>query len=160
MDTKEIEALEEKTRLIVDALSKLECEAKRQKDMADSLAKGRDAIVGLASELRLVAKRLAGVVDMVNESTLGKDVSHLIEIESSCAWLHECAVASAGREAEIMKRLDSLEEMTSRLDKNMQKSADTSADREEDILKRLAALEDVVGRIDRNTQKGFLKERE
>ena len=121
MDTTEIESLEEKTRSIVDALSKLECEAKRQKDMADSLAEGRDAIVGLASELRLVAERLAGVVDMVNESTLGEDVSHLSEIKSSCAGLQERADALADREEDVLKRLAALEDVIGRIDRNTQK---------------------------------------
>lgn len=131
MDTREMKNLEEKTRAIVATLSELEGETKRQKDMGDKLEQSRDAIVQLAGELKDVAAQLAGVIGMLNQSTLADDVTRLGNIEESCS--------------EISKGVGDLRETADR--------------RESELAGRLDALEAVIGRIDRNTQKGIGKER-
>ena len=131
MDSSEMRTLEEKTRAIVDALSSVESEAKRQKDMGDKLEQSRDAIERLAADLRGVAEQLAGVIDMLGRSTLAEDVSRLESVEATCD--------------EVLKSVEGIGE--------------ASSNREEELTRRLEALEAVIGRIDRNTQKGIGKER-
>lgn len=131
MDSSEMRSLEEKTRAIVETLANLEDETKRQKDIGDTLEQSRDAIERLASDLRTVAEQLAGVIGMLNRSTLAEDVARLDGIEESCG--------------ELLKGVASIGEESSR--------------REQELSDRLEALETVIGRIDRNTQKGIGKER-
>lgn len=131
MDTREMRNLEKKTRAIVATLSELEGETKRQKEMGDKLELSRVAIMRLANELQAVAEQLAGVISMLNQSTLAEDVAQLGKIEGSCS--------------EIAKGVDGLREAADR--------------REAELAGRLDALEAVIGRIDRNTQKGIGKER-
>lgn len=121
MDSKKIKTLEKKTQAIVDILSDLEGETERQQAMGDSLEESRDAILALASDLRDVAEQLSGVIDMVNNSTLGEDVSRLAAIESSCEGLREQIGHSASREADIASRLEALESVIGRIDRNTQK---------------------------------------
>ena len=131
MDSSEMRSLEEKTRAIVDTLSNLENETKRQKDMGDRLEQSRDAIEHLASDLRVVAEQLADVIGMINRSTLVEDVSRLDGIEANCS--------------ELLKNVGAIGEESSR--------------RYEELSARLETLEVIIGRIDRNTQKGIGKER-
>ena len=131
MDSSEMRSLEEKTRAIVDTLSNLENETKRQKDIGDALEQSRDAIEHLASDLRVVAEQLADVIGMINRSTLVEDVSRLDGIEASCS--------------ELLKNVGAIGEESSR--------------RDEELSARLETLEAIIGRIDRNTQKGIGKER-
>ena len=131
MDSSEMKSLEEKTRAIVETLSNLEGEAKRQKDMGDKLEQSRNALEQLASELRTVAEQLAGVISLLNKSTLAEDVSRLDGIEA--------------RLGKLLENIAGLDEASNR--------------REEEFSKRIETLETVIGRIDRNTQKGIGKER-
>ncbi len=131
MDASEMKSLEEKTRAIVETLSNLEGEAKRQKEMGDKLEQSRTALEQLAMDLRSVAEQLSGVISMLNRSTLAEDVSRLDNIESSCG--------------DLLKGIEGLSEASNR--------------REEELSERLGALEAIIGRIDRNTQKGIGKER-
>lgn len=85
----------------------------------------------LASDLRSVAEQLAGVIGMLNRSTLAEDVSRLDGIETSCG--------------ELKQDIESLREASNR--------------HEEELSERLGTLEAIIGRIDRNTQKGIGKER-
>lgn len=131
MDASEMKSLEEKTRAIVETLSNLESEAKRQKEMGDKLEQSRTTLEQLAMDLRSVAEQLSGVISMLNRSTLAEDVSRLDNIESSCG--------------DLLKGIEGLSEASNR--------------REEELSERLGALEAIIGRIDRNTQKGIGKER-
>lgn len=131
MDASEMKSLEEKTRAIVETLSNLEGEAKRQKEMGDKIEQSRAALELLASDLRSVAEQLAGVISMLNRSTLAEDVSRLDSIETSCG--------------ELKQGIEGLRE--------------SSNQHEEELSERLGALEAIIGRIDRNTQKGIGKER-
>jgi len=131
MDASEMKSLEEKTRAIVETLSNLEGEARRQKEMGDKLEQSRTALEQLAMDLRSVAEQLSGVISMLNRSTLAEDVSRLDNIESSCG--------------NLLKGIEGLSEASNR--------------REEELSERLGALEAIIGRIDRNTQKGIGKER-
>lgn len=131
MDASEMKSLEEKTRAIVETLSNLEGEAKRQKEMGDKLEQSRTTLEQLAMDLRSVAEQLSGVISMLNRSTLAEDVSRLDNIESSCG--------------DLLKGIEGLSEASNR--------------REEELSERLGALEAIIGRIDRNTQKGIGKER-
>ena len=131
MDASEMKSLEEKTRAIVETLSNLEGEAKRQKEMGDKLEQSRTTLEQLAMDLRSVAEQLSGVISMLNRSTLAEDVSRLDNIESSCG--------------DLLKGIEGLSEASNR--------------REEELSERLEALEAIIGRIDRNTQKGIGKER-
>jgi len=131
MDASEMKSLKEKTRAIVETLSNLEGEARRQKEMGDKLEQSRTALEQLAMDLRSVAEQLSGVISMLNRSTLAEDVSRLDNIESSCG--------------NLLKGIEGLSEASNR--------------REEELSERLGALEAIIGRIDRNTQKGIGKER-
>ena len=114
MDPSEMKTLEEKTRGIVETLSKLEDEAKRQKDMGDSLEQSKDAIVGLSASLRSTAEKLSDVIELMEKGTLGEDVSRLARLEAA-------EEAAAARDEELSKRLDALEAIVGRIDRNTQK---------------------------------------
>ena len=51
MDASEMKSLEEKTRAIVETLSNLEGEAKRQKEMGDKLEQSRTATSNLVAAI-------------------------------------------------------------------------------------------------------------
>lgn len=131
MDTSEMKSLEEKTRAIVETLSNLEGEAKRQQEMGDKLEQSRASLELLAVDLRSVAEQLAEVISMLNRSTLAEDVSRLGGIETTCN--------------ELKRGVEGLSEASNR--------------HEEELSERLGVLEAIIGRIDRNTQKGIGKER-
>lgn len=79
MDSGEMKSLEEKTRAIVGSLSKLEGEAKRQKEMGDRLEESRQALLELASALRGATDGLDDVIALLQRGTFAEDVSRLEE---------------------------------------------------------------------------------
>lgn len=125
MDSSEMRSLEEKTRAIVATLSNLEGEAKRQKDMGDKLERSNDALEQLASELRSVASQLADVIGAINRSTLAEDVARLDSIDARCGELLKgiggIGEAASQRNDELSARLDALEVVIGRIDRNTQK---------------------------------------
>lgn len=177
MDTNEMRSLEIKTREIVETLSGLERETERQRRMGDQLEEGKNAILGLASELSKTADRLAEAIDLLQRSTLAKDIESLDSkiddargladlarddvrrAEEICRSTAELATTAKSSIDAIGDRLTRVEGACAELLKGMESVERESQKREAYIASRLDNLESVIGRIDRNTQKGFGKER-
>ena len=177
MDSNEMRSLEEKTRAIVAALSSLESETQRQKEMGDKLEQSKDAVLRLAADLSTTANKLGDAIELLRRSTLADDISRFDEkidgvrglselarddVKKAEALCQETAGIAAKAEAAVRhvdERIGGIEAICKELLGSIEAIGEASAQRDDDISKRIAGLETIIGRIDRNTQKGIGQER-
>lgn len=177
MDTREMKSLEDKTRAIVETLSNLEGETRRQKRMGDQLEQSRNSIQKLTSELTTVAAMLSEAVQLLQNSTLAHDIDRLDEridevkgladtvsdsaakVEKICTGTAKLALKVKSSLEQVSDRLDALEGTCSSLAEGVSALREEYERHNGELERRMDELSEVIGRIDRNTQKGFGKER-
>ena len=177
MDTREMKSLEDKTRAIVETLSKLEGETRRQERMGDRLEQSSEAVRKLTSELTEVVGMLAQAIQLLQKGTFAQDIerldakidevtglaclsaSNVGKAEKLCAETAEIAAKVGDSIGQINDRVAALESVCSSVAESVSAMGEESRRRNEALEGRLNELEAIIGRIDRNTQKGFGKER-
>ena len=177
MEANELRSLEEKTRAIVSALSKLESEATRQAEIGDKLDESRNAVLEVSTDLSAVVEKLSDAIGLIKRSALADDFARLdarlddvkglsdlakdevnkaVEI---CQTTAELAASAEKAISDTAQRIEAIEQSCLNLGERIEELASSVGGPISDLDKRMESLETIIGRIDRNTQKGIGKER-
>lgn len=163
MNIEELLSLEEKTRLIVEELEKIEKETKDFQENNFSLVESIAQISKAAGDVSKAGRALFDASQQFSSSDFAKALQEIDlridKINQSEVVLREHSDRLESFSEKIIEDYKSISSTISEVNDNILEIKDIKVTVNES-QKLLIAMNERIGRIDRNTQKGFMKEKE